>query len=95
MIEFIEDIQQTYSLNHYKRIIIAIKHYHDSLGNAINPVSGICIKGQRKSILNDIIDYNHLKECFDNYEALDDRDKRNKIILSLVIYQAVMTGELH
>ncbi|MFZ1454417.1 MAG: site-specific integrase [Saprospiraceae bacterium] len=95
VIEFIEDIQQTYSLNHYKRIIIAIKHYHDSLGNAINPVSGICIKGQRKSILNDIIDYNHLKECFDNYEALDDRDKRNKIILSLVIHQAVMTGELH
>lgn len=95
MIEFIEDIRQTYSLNHYKRIIIAIKHYHDSLSNAITPVSGIFIKGQRKSILNDIIDYNHLKECFDNYEALDDRDKRNKIILSLVIYQAVMTGELH
>lgn len=95
VIEFIEDIQQTYSLNHYKRIIIAIKHYHDSLGNAINPVSGIFIKGQRKSILNDIIDYNQLKECYENYEALDDRSKRNKMMLSLMINQAVNTTELH
>ena len=94
VIAFIEEIRQTYSLNHYKKIIVAIKHYHDSLGEAINPVSGIYIKGQRRAIINDIIDYHQLKACYDHFEVLDDRDKRNKLILSLMIYQAVTTEEL-
>ncbi len=95
VIEFIEDIQQTYSLNHYKRIIIAIKHYHDKVGNAINPVSGIFIKGQRKSIINDLVDYSQIQACYAAYETLDDRDRRNKIILGLLLHQAVTTGDLH
>ena len=83
VIEFIQVSQQTYSMNQVKRIIVAIKHYHDSLGEASNPVSGIYIKGQRRAIINDIIDYRQLKACYDHFEVLDDRDKRNKLILSL------------
>ncbi len=94
VIEFIQVSQQTYSMNQVKRIIVAIKHYHDSIKNPTNPVTGIFIKGHRKSILNDITDYHQLKACCDNFEALDDRSKRNKLILSLMIHQAVTTEEL-
>ncbi len=95
VIEFIQLSQQTCSHNQVKRIIIAIKHYYDSLGSPTNPVTGIFIKGHRKSIINDIIDYNQIRESYDNFEAFDDRGKRNKVILSLMFYQALTTEDLH
>jgi integrase/recombinase XerD len=95
LIDFIQESQQIYSINQVRRIIIAIKHYHDSLDNPINPVTGIFIKGQRKSIINEIINYNHIRESYDKFEALDDRGKRNKVLLSLMIYQALTTEDLH
>ncbi len=39
--------------------------------------------------------YPELIELYRTYQALDDRTKRNKVILGLLIYQAVTTGELH
>jgi integrase/recombinase XerD len=95
IISFIEDLQKEYSQNHTKRIIIAIKHYHDSIGSTINPVSGIYIKGTRKAIINDIISYEEIKRCYEEYEAYNDRQKRNKIVLSLMLHQAITTTDIH
>lgn len=94
VIEFIQASQQTCSDNQVKRIIIAIKHYHDSIKTPTNPVSGIYIKGHRKSIINDIIDYNQILDSYYKFEALSERGKRNKVILSLMIYQALTTEDL-
>ncbi|MBK9568386.1 MAG: hypothetical protein IPO37_25480 [Saprospiraceae bacterium] len=33
-------------------------------------------KGQRRAIINDIIDHRQLKACCHHFEVLDDRDKR-------------------
>jgi integrase/recombinase XerD len=93
--ELIQTIGEQYSLNQSRRIILAVRHYYDSLQVEKNPASGIYIRGTRNSILNDTIDYNQLKECLTNYEALSDREKRNKVILGLLFHQAITTAELH
>ena len=41
------------------------------------------------------IEFDELVQLYDAYDALDDRIKRNKVILGLMIYQAVTTRELH
>jgi integrase/recombinase XerD len=93
--EFIQEIRERYSTNQSRRIILAVRHYYDSLGLEKNPASGVYIRGHRKSILNDIISYEDLKTMLDTYETLNDRQKRNKVILGVLINQAITTEELH
>ena len=82
------------SLNQCKSIILAVRHYYDWLKVAKNPASGIYIKTSRSSVLNRVVDYKKLMELYENYQVLDDRDLRNKVILGLYIYQAITTSEL-
>ena len=93
--DFIFQLKKQKTVNLTKRIILAVRHYYESLEIDKNPASGIHIRGSRKSILNDIVPYSELLELYNTYQTLDDRAKRNKIILGLLIYQAITTGELH
>ena len=92
--DFIFHLKSKKSTNLTKRIILAVRHYYESLGIENNPASGIQIRGKRKSILNDIIPYGDLIELYNSYETLSDRTKRNKVILGILIYQGITTGEL-
>ena len=93
--DFIFQLKKERAANLARRILLAVRHYYESLGIDKNPAAGIHIRGRRKSILNDIVPYPELIELYRTYQALDDRTKRNKVILGLLIYQAVTTGELH
>lgn len=92
---FIFQLKKQKTINLTKRIILAVRHYYESLDVDKNPASGIHIRGSKRSILRDIVPYSKLIELYNSYEVLDDRLKRNKVILGLLIYQAITTGELH
>ena len=92
---FIFQLKKNRSINLVNRILLAVRHYYKSLDIDKNPASGIHIRGTRKSILNNIAPYSQLIKLYDSYECLDDRAKRNKVILGLLIYQAITSGELH
>jgi integrase/recombinase XerD len=94
-IDFVFQLKKEHSPNLTKRIILAVKHYYNHLDIDINPASGIHIRGQRNSILNDIVVYPEILELYKTYQTLTDRSKRNKVILGLIIYQGITTGELH
>ncbi len=93
--DFIFHLKKEFKNNMVRRIILSVRHYYKSLDIGINPASGIYIRGQHKSILNDIVPYKELELLYKNYDALDDRSKRNKVILGILIYQALKTAELH
>ncbi len=92
--DFIFHLKKTKTLNHTRHIILAVRHYYNSLGSDKNPAAGIHIRGHRASILNNIIPYKTLIELYQNYPVLDDRTKRNKVILGLFIYQGITSGAL-
>jgi len=92
---FVFQLKQDESLNLTRRIILAVRHYYESLEIDKNPASGIHIRGGVRNILNDIVDFKELEELYDSYQILDDRTRRNKVILGLLIYQGLTTGELH
>lgn len=92
--DFIFHLKQTRTESLTRRIILAVRHYYNSLEIDKNPASGIHIKGRRKSVVNNIVPFKELQELYDNYQILDDRDSRNKVILGLLIYQGMTTSEL-
>lgn len=60
----------------------------------INPAANLYLKGTHKKTISGIIDFTALENFYQSFETKTNRDKRNKIILGLLIYQGVTTVEL-
>ena len=67
------------------------------MGNkeAANPAAGLYIRNKRKRLVSGITGFEKLEQLYQSYPATDERTLRNKVILSLLVYQAVSTDELH
>lgn len=77
------------SLKHYYNYLIAI----DILTE--NPTSQIKIKGIRRNKLYQILKREELESIYNNFETLENpTNKRNKVILGLIIYQGLGAIEL-
>lgn len=68
-----------------------LKQKHPSL---VNPAANLYLKGIGKKIPTGIIEFKMLKKFYQSFKTKDDRDKRNKAILGLLIYQGITTEEL-
>lgn len=75
-----------------------IRHYFDFLvgGGKIknNPAQGIYIRGMAKRLPHDLVDYSVLREVYESYLVTDLRSKRDKVILGLLIFQAMTIEEI-
>ncbi len=60
----------------------------------INPAANLNLKGTHKKTISGIIDFAALENLYQSFETKTNRDKRNKIILGLLVYQGVTTEEL-
>lgn len=79
------------------RILSAIRHYYNFLGqNQIitNPAAGVYIKGAYRTVPNNLIGFEQLEALYKNFKAIDNRTKRNKVILGLIIYQYPKVDEI-
>jgi integrase/recombinase XerD len=80
------------------RELSSIRNYYDFLKkqneNLINPATNLNLKGIKQKLPSNIIDFTELEKLYQSYEITDNRSKRNKIILGLLIYQGVTTEEL-
>jgi len=78
-----------------------LKHYFDYLQQenyrSDNPIENLTIKGIPKTVLKNILEFEELEDLYYSYEAENGNDlrKRNKIILGLLIYQGLKTGEIY
>ncbi len=76
-------------------ILIVLRHYFNTLKVANNPAAGLILKGTRKRVPHDLLNRKELDELYEKYLVIDHRTQRNKVILGLLVYQGVMTQELH
>lgn len=76
----------------------SIRNYYDYLKqtqpNIINPATNLFLKGSRHKLPSGIINYQELEKLYQSFEISDNRSKRNKIILGLLVYQGLTTEEL-
>jgi len=75
-----------------------IKHYYDYLirENRINtnPAADIAVKGVKRRMLYHILEPHELHHIYHHYPEATSKDKRNKVMLGLLVYQGIRTEEL-
>jgi integrase/recombinase XerD len=78
--------------------LLAIRHYFNYLVKTgkvkSNPAQGVYIRGIARRLPHDLAGYDELTKLYENYPVKDIRDQRNKVILGLLIFQAVTIEEL-
>jgi len=86
------------SKQHVNTILRAIRNYYEFLKltkpEIINPATNLHVKSKRSKVISGIIDFAELENLYQSYNTNTLRNKRNKIILGLLIYQALNTEEL-
>ena len=75
-----------------------IKHFYDHLIEQgeieVNPVTGIKVQGVKRKTLHHIFQPQELHSLYNNFNDQTLKGKRNKIMLSLLVYQGLKTEEL-
>lgn len=83
------------TIQHY---IGVVKHFYTHLLQEekvrVNPVSDITIKGVKRKTLYHILEPHELHQLYNQYPDETIRDRRNKVMLGLLIYQGLQTTEL-
>lgn len=75
-----------------------IKHFFDHLieqgRKESNPMKGVKVQGVKRKTLYHIFESHELHAIYNSYQDETLKGKRNKVILSLLVYQGVKTEEL-
>lgn len=75
-----------------------IKHFYDHLIEEgkieINPVAGIKVQGVKRKMLYHIFQPKELHAIYNSFETNRLTDKRDKVMLGLLVYQGLKTEEL-
>lgn len=59
-----------------------------------NPTIGIKVRGKVKRVPHDLLDRNELDKLYEDYPVHSLHDKRNKVILGLLVFQGLTTGDI-
>ncbi len=82
------------------RVLLALRYYFGFLMQeegrpGPNPAAGIRVKGAVRTVPHDLLTKEELEVLYHSYEVKDTRTHRNKVILSLLVFQGLTNEELH
>ena len=90
--------QEEKSKRHINRKLSCIRNYYQYLKeqdpNISNPALNLNLRGIRQKVPTGIINYKALEALYSDWPKKTAKDKRNRVILGLMIYQGITTGEL-
>lgn len=100
LLSWIDQLKQSGdSIKLINRKLLSVRHYFSffQLKNkeAANPAAGLYLKSSRKRLVSGIVSFDKLEKLYQSYPVTDARTLRNKVILSLLVYQGITTDELH
>jgi site-specific recombinase XerD len=83
------------TIQHY---MVVVRHFYDHLLQeeliADNPASDIEVRGAKRKMLYHILETHELHALYNQYNDNTLTGKRNKVMLGLLVYQGLQTGEL-
>lgn len=99
ILEFADQLKQNGdSIRLINRVMLAVRYYFNWLqqdGQAgYNPAAGIILKGTIRHIPHDLLTLPELEALYESYPVKDERTHRNKVIVGLLVYQALTREEL-
>jgi integrase/recombinase XerD len=99
LLDFIEYChQQGFKKQYTSQILGVIRHYYNYLKYTgqvkTNPASGLHLKNILRRLPHDLLTHEQMEEIYNDYNQKGLAGRRNKIMLGLMVYQAVNTQEL-
>ncbi|MGY3214556.1 tyrosine-type recombinase/integrase [Mucilaginibacter sp. HD30] len=99
VLEFADQLKQDgYTIRLINRVMVAVRYYFTWLqytGQAThNPAAGIILKGTIRHVPHDLLAQTELEALYESYPITDERTHRNKVIVGLMVYQALTRDEL-
>jgi integrase/recombinase XerD len=86
------------NINLINRMMLAVRYYFTYLQNErqinYNPAAGISLKGTIRTVPHDLLEKAELEHLYESYAIKDERTHRNKVIIGLLVYQALTREEL-
>ena len=86
------------NINLINRIMLALRYYFTWLQYedkiSYNPAAGISLKGAIRTVPRDLLSKEELEALYESYLIKDERTHRNKVIVGLLVYQALTREEL-
>lgn len=86
------------STTHINRKLRSIRDFYDWLKREVeattNPAANLYLKGTTHRVVSGVIDFKALENLYQDYPAETLRQKRNRVILGLLIYQGLSTEDL-
>lgn len=83
------------TIQHYMN---TVKHFYEHLEEEgridTNPVLGVEVKGVKRKVLYHILQPHELHQLYNQYPGETQRDRRNKVMLGLLVYQGIRTEEM-
>jgi integrase/recombinase XerD len=83
---------------HIRHELLAIRHYFNYLVKTgkikSNPAQGVYVRGIARRLPHDLAEYDELVKLYESYPVKDVRDQRNKVVLGLLVFQALTIEEL-
>jgi integrase/recombinase XerD len=80
------------------RKLSAIRKYYDYLlyqGKALkNPATGLFIRNKQHTVPSNLLTIEELMAIYENYQITDLRNQRNKVIIGLLVFQALTREEI-
>jgi integrase/recombinase XerD len=90
--------QEGKNINLINRMMLALRYYFTYLQHegqiSCNPAAGISLKGAIRTVPHDLLSKEELEALYEAYEIKDERTHRNKVIIGLLVYQALTREEL-
>lgn len=90
--------KKNYSQRTVQHTVTTLGHYFNYLIEAgeieINPAKGIKVQGVKRKTLHHILEAHQLHAIYHNYEASSLSQKKNKVIVGMLVYQGLKTEEL-
>jgi len=87
------------SSGHINRNLVAIRYYFNQLQREdkvqLNPAAGLYLKGRISTLPQGLLSKEELVSLYEAYPAVDSRTCRNKVMLSLLVFQGLSTADLH
>ncbi len=81
-----------------KHYMIVVRHFYDYLLReeriSTNPATDIEVRGAKRKVLYQILETHELHELYNKYPVNTIQQKRDKVLLGLLVYQGIRTEEL-
>ena len=94
MLAFIDSQKKNYSPEQQHRIIHSLKAWYTFKEYKRNPARGIRIRYSTSKVPSGLLDRKALDKLYHDYEATTILGYRNKVIIGLLVFQGLTSGEL-